>query len=159
MRVARLVGRRIGRPSEPFAHARKGRLDRDALVGRLDLTVAAQLAHQPGGLQRRINFTPAGVEVQDAALQVIVRDAGFAPQLAQGRPAIEPEVDDLRDVVAGAGRHSRRNCNPHSHWSGSGRKRNSSGASSRASHFKILSGADGLAHGSAWLTETWTLGS
>src|SRR5512134_3841115 len=59
----------------------------------------------------------------------------------------------LRRVRAGV--HSRRNCNVQSHWLRSARSRNSSGASSLASHMSTLSGALGFAHGSAWLTEIW----
>src|SRR6185369_11056480 len=51
--------------------------------------------------------------------------------------------------------HSRRNERPHSHCLTSGRRRKSSGASSRASHFSSLSGAAGLAQGSACDTEIW----
>ena len=51
--------------------------------------------------------------------------------------------------------HSRRNAAHHSHCIGSSRGRNSSGASGRPSHLRILRGADGLAHGSAWLTAIW----
>src|SRR4051812_47503006 len=51
--------------------------------------------------------------------------------------------------------HSRRNESPHSHCLRSGRRRKSSGASSRASHFSTLSGAPGLAQGSACDTEIW----
>src|SRR3954462_14617529 len=54
-----------------------------------------------------------------------------------------------------AGRHSRRKESPHNHWRRWGRSRNSSGESSRPSHFRILSGAVGLAHGSACDTEIW----
>src|SRR6185312_2419896 len=43
----------------------------------------------------------------------------------------------------------------HVHWRGSIRRRKRSGASSRQSHFTILSGASGLAHGSAWHAEIW----
>src|SRR4051812_45073394 len=53
------------------------------------------------------------------------------------------------------GRHSRRKARPHSHWRKSGRRRKSNGASSRASHLRTLSGAEGLAHGSACETEIW----
>ena len=41
--------------------------------------------------------------------------------------------------------HSARNFSPQRHCAGSARRRNSSGASSRPSHFSSLSGADGLA--------------
>src|SRR6185369_7948764 len=54
-----------------------------------------------------------------------------------------------------AGRHSRMKESPHSHWRSSGRRRKRSGESSRPSHFRILSGAVGLAHGSACDTEIW----
>src|SRR5436190_4068440 len=47
------------------------------------------------------------------------------------------------------------NESPHSHWRSSGRRRKRSGEFSRPSHFRILSGAVGLAQGSACDTEIW----
>ena len=68
---------------EPVAARRERRLDRDAFVDRLHVAVAAVFAHQ---LRRRdavVELLGVGVELQDAALEVVVLDARRRAQRAQ----------------------------------------------------------------------------
>src|SRR6266850_247096 len=65
-----------------------------------------------------------------------------------------PSVTSCRMLWAvRAGVHSRRNARPQSHCARSARGRNSNGASSRPSHFRILRGTRGFAQGWACDTE------
>jgi hypothetical protein len=50
--------------------------DRHALGGRLDVTLATVLAHQPRSANAVLEFLRVGVELQDAALEVVVAEAG-----------------------------------------------------------------------------------
>jgi hypothetical protein len=101
--VARLVARRHAPAHDPVARVGERGLDRHAFIGRLHVELAAELAHDAGRLLRGIELGPAGIEMQDAALELVVLDAGLGAQLAQQRAAVKPEIHDLDDVVAGAG--------------------------------------------------------
>jgi hypothetical protein len=97
-----------------------------------------------------------GIEMQDAALELVVVEGQFAPQGLQRGAAGQPEATMARMLArARAAVHWRRKRRPQAHCAGSARKRQSSGASSRPIQRSALSGACGLAQGSAWLTEIW----
>src|SRR5690348_10149768 len=104
VRIAGLIGRSIGRAGQPGTSRRKRGLDRDALVGGLDLAVASELAHELRRRERFLEFLGAGVEMEDSRLALVVMESGLAAQFAQRLAAEQPEIDDLADVVPRAGR-------------------------------------------------------
>jgi hypothetical protein len=97
--VARFVGGGENAAGELPARRRERGLDRDAFVGRAHDAVAAELAHQRRGLDTVLEFLGIGVELQDAALEMVVRDAGLGAQRLQAVPRVKREVEALDRVV------------------------------------------------------------
>jgi hypothetical protein len=106
VRVARLVRRREDAAGQPVAARGERGLDRDALGGGPHDAVAAELAHQRRRRDAVLELLGVRVELQDAALEVVVGDAGLAPQLAQAVARVEREVEALDRVVPRAGRQA-----------------------------------------------------
>jgi hypothetical protein len=69
-------------------------------------SAGSMFAHHAGGLLCRGIFGLTRVEVQDALGQLVVLQAQLSTQLLQRGAAVEPEVDDLADVVARARRRA-----------------------------------------------------
>ena len=59
---------------------RQRRLDRNYFLRRFRHALAAEFGHQLRSLERGCKLRVIGVKVQDAALAVIVVDAGFGAQ-------------------------------------------------------------------------------
>src|SRR5207248_10843710 len=80
VRIARLVACRVDAAGQPLAALAKRRLDRHAFVDAFHVSIAAVSAHQLGGLGGAREFASISVELQDAALEMIVLDPGFTAE-------------------------------------------------------------------------------
>ena len=146
-------------PASLLAARRERGLDRDALVdassrrGRSRTRASARPARTPCANSARV-----GVERQDAALEVVVLDAGLARAAPAGSRASTARgcrhwivLRRVRD-----GRHSSRNCRPQRHCRGSSaqpeqQRRVLAGPATSGSS----AARSGLAHGSACDAEIW----
>lgn len=100
MGITGFVIGRIGAAHDARAERRQRRFQRNALVGRLRHQRATRIAQQAGGVLRALPFVRIGVEVQDAARQLVVVDAGLGTQRAQQRAAVTAQRHQLPDVMA-----------------------------------------------------------
>jgi hypothetical protein len=100
MRVARLVGRRIVAADQQRSRPGERRFDRDALVDVDRPPLAAEVAHQGGGGDGGRELAAIGIDMQDAAFEMIVGERGFGAQRLQLTTAVEGEGDDLAHVGA-----------------------------------------------------------
>jgi len=98
VRVTRLVGRRVVGADEQRACRRQCRFDGDALVHTQGAPLAAMLAHQRRGPDRRRELATIGVQVQDTALELIVGQRHFGAQRLQLGSTVERQADDLAHI-------------------------------------------------------------
>src|SRR6185369_14367090 len=98
VRVAGLIRCREAAAREPVADRCERGLDRDAFDGCLQRPVGSELAHEIRSALARLELRFARIEMQDAALELVVFDAGSCAQLAQRRAAIDAESQQLRRV-------------------------------------------------------------
>ena len=134
-------------PASLLAARRERRLDRDALVDASSRRGRSRTcAHQRGRRDTVREFLRVGVERQDAALEVVVFDAGLRAQVAAGSRANTARGSGTGSCCAACARAGTRsrNCSPQRHCCGSARSRNRSGASSRPATCRIFSGALGI---------------
>ena len=106
VRVARLVARRVVAADQQRARGGERRFDFDAALGADRFTVAAEGAHCGGSLDGARELAAVGVDVQDAAFEMVVGEAvvrcEFGAQRLQALPAVERERDDVAHVGARA---------------------------------------------------------
>jgi hypothetical protein len=105
-RVARLVVRGVDATDDPVGRVAHRRLDRDALLGRLHLGRAPVTAHPLGLSGGPLECLVVRVEREDAARELVVLEAGVAPELAQEPAAVEREREELPRVLAVAERQA-----------------------------------------------------
>src|SRR6266850_3794813 len=105
-RIAALVGGRVGAAHQPGYRMLERRLDRKALLRRLDLRIHALSSELLGLSFRAFEFADVLVQVQDAPCLKIVTNARIAAQLAQLLAAVPRESKSGFGVAAGPTRQT-----------------------------------------------------
>ncbi len=82
-RIAAFVARRVRAADDPVAPGLQRRLDRDAFGRRFDVARDAVAAHQLRCGRGLVEAGALGVDLQDAALQVVIGKHGRRAKLAQ----------------------------------------------------------------------------
>lgn len=96
--VTAFVFRRVVAADDGIAMRRQRGLDGDDLVGRHHAALDAEVAHQPGGALGIFEFLRIAIEIQDAALKMVVLDAQVGAHGAQRGAAVFSHADHGADV-------------------------------------------------------------
>src|SRR5437762_3557637 len=106
MRVARLVARRIDPARETVTTLAKRRFDRHAFVGGLHVAIGAALTHDLGSRDASHEFARIGIELENAALEMVVANRGLRAQRLEAVARIEREMQTLDRVAPRTGRQA-----------------------------------------------------
>ena len=100
LRIAGFIGRRVDAADETVAALAQRRLDRDAFVDGLDGAVAAVLAHVLGLDNAALEGLNIGVELKNAAFEMVVANTGLRAQRFQAVTRIQRELQALHRVAS-----------------------------------------------------------
>ena len=102
--VAGFIAGAVGAAGQLGGDVAQGRFDFHNLVAGNHLAVHAVGLHQQTGVGRFVQRLLALVDGQDATGLFVVVDAGFGAQVLQRAPAVQPQIEQLADILLGAAR-------------------------------------------------------